>query len=275
MGADRARFLNGQLTNDVRKATASNAIAACILNAKGKLDAHVFLSTDTDAFTVDAEPELALTLQPRLERYVIADDVELEDVGARWSILHVLSEMPPVSSGHGRILSANRFRSTGWDIWLERQERDEVFEKLAAQFAFCDAEHTEVFRIERGVPRWARELTPDIIPVEADLAESCIDYKKGCYIGQEVISRMKMSGQTNKKLCGFVATVEGALAAGMRLASESAEQKEVGWITSATYSERLGRSVALGYVKRGWNSTGTQLAATGTAGITIVDLPFI
>jgi tRNA-modifying protein YgfZ len=274
-GADRARFLNGQLTNDVRKATAAKAIAACILNAKGKLDAHVFLSTDTDAFMVDAEPKLALTLQPRLERYVIADDVELEDVGARLSILHVLSETAPAFSGQGRVLSANRFRRTGWDIWLERKERDEVFEKLAAEFAFCDAEHAEVFRIERGIPRWERELTSDIIPVEADLAESCIDYEKGCYIGQEVISRMKMSGQRNKRLCGLVSAGEGALAAGMRLMTESAERKEAGWITSATYSKRLGRAIALGYVKRGWNATGTELAATGAAGAVIVDLPFI
>jgi folate-binding protein YgfZ len=274
-GADRARFLNGQLTNDVRKATASNAIAACILNAKGKLDAHVFLSTEADAFMVDAEPELAPTLQPRVERYVIADDVELEDVGARWSILHVRSETRPVFSGKGPVLSANRFRGTGWDIWLEGEERDQVFEKLTSQFAFCDAGQAEVFRIERGVPRWERELTPDIIPVEADLAESCIDYEKGCYIGQEVISRMKMSGQRSKRLCGLVSAGEGALAAGMRLTTQSAEPKEVGWVTSATFSERLGRPIALGYVKRGWNSPGTQLAATRAGGVAIVDLPFI
>lgn len=282
-GEDRVRFLNGQLTNDVRKATASNAAAACILNAKGKLDAHVFLSTHADAFMLDAEPELTSTLRPRLERYIIADDVELEDVTERWSIFHMLGETPPGLSSNCRIISANRFRRTGWDIWLERTRRDEVFEKLVPQFAFCEAEDAEVFRVERGIPRWGRELTTDIIPVEANLEDSSIDYEKGCYIGQEVISRMKMSGQRSKKLCGLIMADEALLAPCMRLITESAERKEVGWITSATYSKRLGKQIALGYVKRGWNSTGTKLVAIGAADSTmatgprvvIVDLPFV
>ncbi len=282
-GEDRLRFLNGQLTNDARKATASKAIAACILNAKGKLDAHIFLSADGDAFMIDGEPELAPALLPRLERYVIADDVELEDVSERLSILHVLSDASPNLGDNCRIVSANRFRKPGWDIWLEQPQRDQVFEKLVAQFAFCDAEQAEVFRIERGVPRWGRELTADIIPVEANLEDSCIDYEKGCYIGQEVISRMKMSGQRNKKLCGLVATGGAPLAEHMRLTTAAAERKEVGWITSVADSKRVGRQIALGYVKRGWNSTGTELVAIGTtdsaasvgAAVMIVDLPFV
>ena len=59
-------------------------------------------------------------------------------------------------------------------------------------------------RIEQGAPRWGWELTDQIIPVEANLADDAIDYAKGCYIGQEIISRMKISGQTNKRLCGLV-----------------------------------------------------------------------
>src|SRR4029077_19570618 len=85
-GNDRLRFLNGQLTNDVRKATETSAIEACILNAKGKLDAHVFLTVEPDAFLLDAAVELKESLQPRLERYIIADDVQIEDVSARLSI---------------------------------------------------------------------------------------------------------------------------------------------------------------------------------------------
>src|ERR1700704_2546777 len=94
-GKDRLRFLNGQITNDVRKATPSNAIAACVLNAKGRLDAHIFLSADSDSFVIDAEPELRQALPQRLERYVIADDVQIADVSDRFSIFHVLSETLP------------------------------------------------------------------------------------------------------------------------------------------------------------------------------------
>ena len=280
-GKDRLRFLNGQITNDVRKATPSNAIAACVLNAKGRLDAHIFLSADSDSFAIDAEPELreALQLQQRLERYVIADDVQIEDVSNRLSIFHALTEALPELPDNCRAVSADRFRKAGWDIWFDAAQRDELFEQLSARVPFCDDDCAEVFRIEQGIPRWGRELTAEIIPVEAGLAESCIDYEKGCYIGQEIISRMKMSGQRNKKLCGLIAKGDLTLVPGMRLTTND---KEVGWITSATESQRLGQRIALGYVKRGANETGTELNVVEPANVgglvgsrvAIVDLPF-
>src|SRR5947209_14101853 len=116
-------------------------------------------------------------------------------------------------------------------------------------------------RIEQGIPRWGREVTAEIIPIEANLEQRTIDYQKGCYIGQEVISRIKMSGQTNKRLCGLISLGDVPLQSGMKLAAPSVAGKEVGWITSATHSERLGKEIALGYVKRGFNSAGTTLDA--------------
>src|SRR2546423_11403952 len=79
-GTDRFRFLNGQITNDLRRASETAAIEACVLNAKGKLDAHIFIAVVGESFLIDAEPELRETLRARLERYVIADDVQIEDV---------------------------------------------------------------------------------------------------------------------------------------------------------------------------------------------------
>jgi folate-binding protein YgfZ len=251
------------------------------LNAKGRLDAHIFLSADSDSFVIDAEPELRDTLPPRLERYVIADDVQIEDVSDRLSIFHVLTETLPELPDNCRAVSADRFRKAGWDISCDAAQRDELFERLSARVPFCDDARAEVFRIEQGIPRWGRELTAEIIPVEAGLEESCIDYEKGCYIGQEIISRMKMSGQRNKKLCGLVAKGDSVLVPGMRLTTPT-NDKEVGWITSATESQRLGERIALGYVKRGANDTGTELNVVEPANVgnfvvsrvAIVDLPF-
>src|SRR5207244_9660793 len=79
-GADRIRFLNGQTTNDVRKAGAEATQESCVLNAKGHLDAHIFLSATPNDIWIDADQELRELLQTRLERYVIADDVKIEDV---------------------------------------------------------------------------------------------------------------------------------------------------------------------------------------------------
>src|SRR5207253_6851098 len=155
-----------------------------------------------------------------------------------------------------RTLSANRFHAQGWDVWVESAHREEMFQKLSETFPFCDDACGEVFRLEQGIPLWGRELTNEIIPIEANLEESCIDYEKGCYIGQEVISRMKMSGQRNKKLCGLAAVHDSPLEPGMKLFPMDAEKKEVGWITSATRSKRLGKEIALGYIKRPFPPSG-------------------
>jgi len=259
-GTDRFRFLNGQITNDLRKATETNAIEACVLSAKGKIDAHVFVSARDESFLMDAELNLREKLRARLERYIIADDVQIEDVTDQFSLLHVLSVQPPTAE-YGRIVSVRRFAEPGWDIWSDSADHDVVWQRLNSAFTALDSGAAEVMRIEQGLPRSGFELTEQIIPIEANLEQRTIDYQKGCYIGQEVISRIKMSGQTNKRLCGFVSLDRIPLQSRMKLAAPSKEGKEVGWITSATHSERLGKEIALGYVKRGFNDVGTRLDA--------------
>src|SRR6266567_3660699 len=281
-GSDRVRFLNGQITNDVRKATESTAIEACVLNAKGKMNAHLFLSAASDCFWIDADPDLREALHARLERYVIADDVQIEDVTDRLSIFHVLSRAEPDVADCQRMQSARRFVETGWDIWADSALHDAVSGQLSSTFRFFDAAAAEILRIEGGIPRWGRELTEEIIPIEANLEERTVDYEKGCYIGQEVISRIKMSGQTNKRLCGLISLDGVPLQAGMRLASTPEKGKQVGWITSATRSEKIGKEIALGYVKRGFNKPGGKLdalepensGAVGAIPVEVVPLPF-
>jgi len=279
-GTDRVRFLNGQITNDLRKATEKVAIEACVLNAKGKMNGHIFVSALAECFSVDAEQELRETLRTRLERYVIADDVQIEDVTDQFSLFHVLSEESPTLE-HGRIVSVRRFAEQGCDVWSDAARHDAVWQQLSSAFAFLDSTAAEVLRIEQGIPRWGRELTEQIIPIEANLEQRTIDYEKGCYIGQEVISRMKMSGQTNKRLCGVVSLDDVPLLQPMKLAAHSPAEREVGWITSATRSERTGKQIALGYLKRGFNSPGTKLDAFSAENsaeripVEVVPVPFL
>ena len=196
------------------------------------------------------------------------------------SIFHLLSRTAP-NLGARRIISAHRFGETGWDIWTERVLYDAVLQQLSPTYGLLDHAAAEIARIEHGIPRWGRELTDEIIPIEANLEERAIDYEKGCYIGQEVISRIKMSGQTNKRLRGLISLENIPLQPGMKLAATSAKGKEAGWITSATRSEKIGKEIALGYVKRGFNDPGARLDAltsnSGTAiaiAIEVVPLPF-
>ncbi|MFL6544705.1 MAG: glycine cleavage T C-terminal barrel domain-containing protein, partial [Candidatus Udaeobacter sp.] len=160
-----------------------------------------------------------------------------------------------------------------------------LLQQLSSTFAPLDSAAANIMRIEQGIPQWGSELTEEIIPIEANLEQRTIDYQKGCYIGQEVISRIKMSGQTNKRLCGLIPLDNVPLQPTMKLAAPSIEGKEVGWITSATHSERMGKEIALGYVKRGFNSVGTKLDALvaadfaaqkpNTISVEVVPLPFV
>ncbi|HEY2714051.1 MAG TPA: glycine cleavage T C-terminal barrel domain-containing protein [Chthoniobacterales bacterium] len=278
-GADRVRFLNGQVTNDVRKANNNLSMPACVVNAKGRLDAFVFITASDDALYLDVDAELRVNLQSRLERYIIADDVEIADVSERDALFHVTAETAPTLPNGSNWRRAKRFGKPGWDLVAPANERDLIRQELAAEIPLCDAVCAEQLRIEQGVPRWGRELTNEIIPVEANLADDAIDYAKGCYIGQEVVSRMKMSGQTNKRLCGLTSLRDTPLAVGIRLTSMNDEGKEIGWITSAVRSDRLGKEIALGYVKRGYNEIGTRLKPADASSpdsqtIEIVALPF-
>ena len=278
-GADRFRFLNGQITNDLRKTSETVAMEACVLNAKGKLNAHIFIAALGESLLIDADPELRETLRARLERYVIADDVQIEDITDESSLFHVLAEQPPAPDS-GRMVSARRFAATGWDVWSDPARHDALRHELASTNLFIDSAAADVMRIERGLPRWGRELTDEIIPIEANLEQRTIDYQKGCYIGQEVISRIKMSGQTNKRLCGLISLNKTPLQPGMKLVAHSASGREVGWITSAARSQRLGKEIALGYVKRGFNNPATNLNAhlldaAGAIPVEVVSLPFL
>jgi len=260
-GEDRIRYLNGQVTNDVRKATDEAAIYACVTNAKGKLEADLFVSPgpgDEAALWVDGPGELREELQVRLEKYIIADDVELEDVTGETVLWHVLGgpEVAGMARG-GWARRADRFGVEGWDVIGRRNEVnwDESVPELAA-------EDLERLRIDRAVGIWGAELGPDILPQEADLQDRAVDFTKGCYIGQEVISRIKSVGRVNKLLC----RLQGDGDAGRPRAGDGlwAGDTEVGRLTSvAPGKSDEGRINALGYVKRGYQDPGTELACRG------------
>jgi folate-binding protein YgfZ len=266
-GADRARYLNGQITNDLRKATRDIAIRAAVLNVKGRIDADIFIHDGGDSFVIDADAALRAGLAARLERYVIADDVQIEDVTDEFALFHLLD------SAHTAI-AAERFGSAGTDLWIMSSEAPAQLHELAASCEVYDEQRAETFRIERGVARWGFELSNDIIPVEANLESAAIDYMKGCYTGQEVISRMKMSGQTNKRLRGLISTNGVPLRRGTRLSPSGEPTRDVGWITSASRSDFLQKEIALGFVKRGYNDPGTSLLAADSA-VEVVELPFV
>ena len=259
-GTDRVRYLNGQVTSNVTQLAEGRTQPACVTTAKGRLCAEVVITALPDALVIDAEASLRETLPARLERYIVADDAELQDGTDDWRLLHVLPgrdepmESAPVgAAGDLRRQRSRRFGRDGVDIFLRAEDAEKRFQSLAADRVILDEPLAETLRIEAGIPRWGYELGEDTLPPEAGLDRTHIDYHKGCYIGQEVISRLKSVGHVNRHLTGFVSEDGGVLSPGMAIFTADSANP-AGALTSATYSFALDTPIALGYLKRGSSS---------------------
>jgi len=254
-GSDRLRFLNGQLTNDLKSTELGQTIYACVLTAKGKLCADLFVTPLADAFLLDCHPALRESLPARLEKYAISDDIEITDQTELFSLFHApASELPDAILPEGTVSRSNRFGIEGHDLLVPAALRDVVAQLLKEPV--LDSAQVDAFRIERGIPEWGHELSENVIPNEAGLELTAVSYTKGCYVGQEVISRLKSLGHVNRKLCGVQLITGSDFRAGDKLVDESG--KPAGTVTSAAQSERLGGWIGLAYLKRGLDQTGAQ-----------------
>lgn len=255
-GADRVRFLNGQVSNDVRRASATEAIYACVMTIKGKMCGDAFIHAGADGLLLDAPAELRETLAARLERYIIADDVALDDVTGEFSLFHVIG-------GALEGVRADRFGREGHDRWFPAGAGAPAGHLLTPAQA-------ETLRIEAGVPRWGTELTEDTLPAEADLEDRAVDFKKGCYIGQEVVSRIKSVGHVNWNLRGL-RSPGGGLVPGLSIPGP--DGKSLVRVTSVAPRLDGSGDIALGYVRRGSEAPGTILVSPAGP-VEVVALPF-
>ena len=269
-GKDRVRYLNGQLTNDILSLRPGSAIHACALTAKGKLCGDLFVAAaPEESHYLDAESVLRESLAARLEKYIIADDVTLEDVTDEFGLFHLID--PETATAESQALAAlgtleetvtflvasNRFEFPGIDLWFPAKQAALVQEQLKQ--LPIDAETAENLRIEQGIARWGNELSEEVIPNEAGLDKRAINYTKGCYLGQEVISRIKSVGHVNRHLCGLLPAAGIGLETGDKLFADAESAKEIGRITSIGRTRRIDRPIALGYVRRGFDATGSTL----------------
>ena len=275
-GADRLRFLNGQVSNDVRQATNVSSVYAAVMTAKGKLCGDAFIHTGDDFFLLDAESELRETLAARLERYVIADDVQIEDLTDSLGLFHVLdcpggrdaANAPDLAelASSVRGVQSLRYGQMGLDLFFEIEHDTMVRERLlAAGVTLLNDDAMDSLRVLAGVPLWGAELDENTMPAEAGLEARAVSYSKGCYIGQEVVSRVKSVGHVNRLLRGLRALDASPLYAGMHLfpINFAPGGRDAGRITSAAPAAGTGGAafVALGYVRRGWEVPGTLLDA--------------
>ena len=239
-GPDAERYLNGQLTQEVR-GLGEAALPACVTDAKGRLQFFVQVFRGPDESIWIAGPEdSGEELEARLTRYLIADDVEVEDVTGAWQGVHAPGVSAPELPAGSFARRVDRLGEPGWDLWIPAGEE--------LSFSAISPEDAEARRIAAGIAKWGAELVAGILPPEAGLDRSAISYRKGCYIGQEVLSRIKTAGKVNRKLV-LLSVGEGATAGDRLLITESG--KESGTLTSvSTVRDESGAFPALGYLEK-------------------------
>jgi tRNA-modifying protein YgfZ len=228
-GPDRVRYLNGQVTQNIAKVTAERTSYALVATAKGKIEAEIGVRVCGDALRLDAPGELRESLWLRLNKYLISDDCEWTDVTDEWQLLHQL--------GQG---SEERFFLPGTDLW---QPRGTELEPAAV----LTPDELTALCVSRQLPRWGHELSADVFPQEARLDETHVDFHKGCYLGQEIISRLRSVGQVQRQLERFE-LVSGSAACGeLRVISTG---EKAGVLTSHAQWPGTEKRIALGYLKR-------------------------
>ena len=244
-GPDTVRYLNGQLTQDVRRVAGNDvALPSCVTDAKGRMQFRVWIARASDgAILVEGPAESAEALEARLTRYLIADDVEVADLTGSWSLVHVTGPVAETPPGVMRRESA-RFGIPGTDWWIPAG----LEVPFPEEFPLLDGDALEAFRIARGIPAWGCELNEGLLPPEAGLDATDISYQKGCYIGQEVISRIKSAGKVNRRL---VCMSFDATAPTESLSLIDTDGNQAGELTSVSPLAENNVRHAMGYAKRG------------------------
>lgn len=297
-GEDRVSFLQGMVSNDVGSLQPGQGCPATLLTEHGRIVADLRVYALKDRFLLDLDARIKDKTVAALERFIIADDVELEALGQ--ATLAVLGPLAPglltaagvslsltdagqhtevrLAETPVRIVRVPETGLNGYELLLPRPRAEAVWQALvrAGQpLGACPVglHALNILRIEAGIPWYGLDMDEDRIVLEVGL-EHTISFNKGCYLGQEVVERASARGRVNRKLSGLL--VRGAVPpqSGDKLFHDT---REVGWITSAVISPCLGRPIALGYVRREHLEPGTQLRidTNGTPMIAeVVVLPF-
>jgi len=247
-GPDAVRFLNGQLTQDVRKVAGGKiTLPSCVTDAKGKLQFRIRITeSPAGALWIEGPEDRAEELEARLTRYLIADDVEVSDLTGQFGLTHLLG---PVAETPDGVVArkSNRYGVEGTDWWMP-WETDKSYELPPGFTLFFGDCGLESLRISNGVPAWGSELAEGMLPPEARLDETDISYHKGCYIGQEVISRIKSAGKVNRRLSRFSINASVPAVPGLLVDADGAAAGELTSVSPEAVGEIR---AALGYVKRG------------------------
>jgi glycine cleavage system T protein len=299
-GEDRVSFLQGMISNDVKTLRPGSGCPATFLTEQGRIIADLRVYALENSLLLDVDTRIKEKVIEALSRFIIADDVELEDLSEQQV---TLSLQGPAST---EVLTA-----AGISLSLDKQFQHQESTLAATPVRvirvsdtgedgyelFIPIEHVEqcwvallqageplglrpvglavlqMLRIEAGIPWYGLDMDEGRIVLEVGL-DDAISFKKGCYLGQEVVERASARGHVNRKLSGLQIHGDALPESGTKLFHDT---QEVGWITSVVRSPRFDHPIALGYVRREHLTPGTQLRidSPGTPMIAeVTTLPF-
>jgi folate-binding protein YgfZ len=260
-GEDRARLLHAMTTNQIEKLAPGEGCYTFFLNAQGRILADANVLCETDSLLLDTEPELRERLFQHLDQFIIADDVTLEDVTD--SLATIAIEGPQAAAvleklaapipqteqsweaWNGRIvLRASTTGSDGWLVFMPVQEKQALIASLE-DLPQADAEAVRAVRIENGRPRYGEEITDRFLLQETGQMRA-VNFSKGCYLGQEIVERVRSRGQVHRHLLPVQIETPNAPLPGTKL---TADGKELAEIMSAAFAPALNKVAALAYVR--------------------------
>jgi folate-binding protein YgfZ len=272
-GDDRARLLHAMSTNHVQQLQPGGGCYAFFLNAQGRILSDVNLFCFEDHFLLDTEPETRHKLFEHLDRYIIADDVTLSDETDR--IATIALEGPQAADVLAKLaapIPETLYSTASWDestiarvdstgsggffLFIPVADRPRVSELLESAGAIAATpSDAAIVRIENGRPRYGEEITERFLVQETGQLQA-VHFSKGCYLGQEIVERVRSRAQIHRILRHLEIDSSEVPAAGTKLKSDGNDAAE---IVSAAFSPALGKVVAMAYVRTPHSEPGTEL----------------
>lgn len=271
-GADRARLLHAMTTNHVQQLQPGQGLYAFFLTAQGRIVADANIVCLDSALLLDVEPEVTTKVYEHLDKFIIADDVALEDVTAGMATVGVEgpsaeetlrglgAAIPPDDFaftlwGSRMVARVNQTGQPGFAIFATPEDRPALLRELdAAGVPEASPGAVTTVRLENGKPRYGEDFSEKTLPQETGLMHA-LHFQKGCYIGQEIVERIRSRALLHRGLAHVSLATAAPPPPGTVI--EAAGQK-VGEITSAAYSPARGHVVALAMMRLDMKKPGIE-----------------
>jgi folate-binding protein YgfZ len=290
-GSDRVRWLNGMVTNNIRDLAPGQGVYAFLLNPQGHILGDLYAFNRGESLIVDTDHSQLEKILAVFDKYIIMDDVEV--TGEKLAAIGIagpkcrevlqaagfaVPDLRPLQfvaatwqQAAVTLVRGDNPRVESFELWLAPGDLDRVYETLVnAGAKAVGTAALDLLRIAAGIPRYGIDIRERDLPQETE-QERALNFSKGCYVGQEIVERIRSRGQVRRKFTGF--EVNGPLPApGSKIQGES---KEVGEITSAASLPLASgeRRVALGYIRREVAMPGKPIEVDGSAA-SVTNLPF-